>query len=388
MPLQSPNLLCRYIAIVVLLIAGTLTSSAAQPQNQTALELSKPIARTINAREADSFILTLTSGQYAHLTVDQRGVDVVVSIYTPDGTKVVRVDMPNGDKGVEPVFLVAETSGAYRVEVLSTSPKMAGNYEVKLEELRTATEPDRNRVAAQTLFTEAKALRNERTRQSYQQAIEKYDAASVIWQSLNEKLLQAFTFHEVGNIYGDIGEFQKAIDSHTEAAALYKEAQNPRGEAAVTVNIGWIYGELGDTQNRLAMYDRAAAIYLTVGDIDPVLISNLGTTYAKVGQYQRALHIHLHVLEIRRPIGEPLGLGITLRNIGGCYERLGNKQKALDYFNESLVYMQKAGNHFYTSSTLLNLGLIYESMGRKEKALDYLNQAKSRQPLLHFLNSP
>ena len=376
---RSPDLLCRPfslgVAIVVLLLAGTLKSSAATLiQGPIPLELSKPIVRTINAGEADSYTLTLTSGQYAHLTVDQRGVDVVISIYTADGTKVARVDMPNGDKGIEPVFFVAETSGAYRVEVMSTSPKIAGNYEVKLEELRTATEPDRNRVAAQTLFTEAKALRNERTRQSYQQAIEKYDAASVIWQSLNEKLLQAFTFHEVGNIYGDIGEFQKAIDSHTEAAALYKEAQNPRGEAAVTVNIGWIYGELGDTQNRLAMYDRAAAIYLTVGDIDPVLISNFGTTYAKLGQYQRALDIHLHVLEIRRPIGEPLGLGITLRNIGDCYEHLGNKQKALDYFNESLPFMEKAGNHFYTASTLVNLGLIYESLGQKEKALDYFSQ--------------
>ncbi len=386
MPLQSPNLLYRSlglcVAIVVLLIAGTLTSSAAQLQNQTALELSKPIARTINAGEADTYTLTLASGQYAHLTVDQRGVDVVVSIYTPDGTKIVRVDSPNGDKGVEPVFLVAETSGAYRVEVLSTSPKMAGNYEVRLEELRTATEPDRNRVAAQKLFTEAKALRNERTRQSYQQAIEKYEAAFVIWQNVNEKLLQAFTLHEVGNIYGDIGEFQKAIDSHTKAAALYREAKNPRGEADVTNNIGWIYGELGDTQNRLAMYDRAAAIYLTVGDIDPVLISNFGTTYAKLGQYQRALDIHLHVLEMRRPIGEPLGLGITLRNIGDCYEHLGNKQKALDFFNESLPYMEKAGNHFYTASTLVNLGLIYESLGQKEKALDYFNQTlKVRQTI-------
>lgn len=387
-PLQSPVLLSRSFslcfAIVAQLLFGTLGSLAA-PLIQAAaipVEVSKPIERAIAAGEADSYTLTLTSGQYAHITVDQRDVDVVVSIYTPDGTKVVRVDSPNGEKGIEPVFLVAETAGAYRVEVMSTSTKKPGKYELKLEELRTATDADRNRVAAQKLFTEAKALRNERTQQSFHQAIEKYDAAFVIWQNTNEKLLQAFTLHEVGNIYGDIGQYQKAIDSHTKAAALYKEAKVPRGEAAVTVNIGWIFGELGDTQNRLAMYDRAAAIYQTIGDIDPVLISNFGSTYAKLGQYQRALDIHLHVLEMRRPLGEPGGLGITLRNIGDCYEKLGNKQKALDYFNESLGYMQKAGNHFYTSSTLINLGLLYESLGQKEKALDYLNQAlKIRQTI-------
>ena len=379
-PHPSPDLLCRCfslsLATVVLLIAGTAESSAAT-QSQTAtipVELSKPIERTINAREAHSYTLTLTAGQYAYLTVDQRDVDVVVSIYAPDGNKVVRVDSPNGTYGIEPVSLLADTAGAYRIEVLSTSPKLPGRYEVKLQELHTATESDRNRIAAQTLFTEAKALRNERTQNSYQRAIEKYEAAFVIWHNVNDKLMEAFTLHEVGMIYGDIGEYQKAIDSHTKAAALYKELKLPRCEADVITNIGWVYGELGDTQNRLATYDRAAAIYQTAGDIDPVLVSNFGSTYAKLGQYQRALDIHLRVLEKRRILQEPLGLGITLRNVGDCYQQLGDKQKALEFFNESLVYMQKAGNHFYTASTLLNLGRVYDSLGQKEKALDYLKQ--------------
>lgn len=378
-PLQSPVLVSRSfsLCLAILLLFGTLKSLAA-PLIQAAaipVEVAKPIERAIAAGEAHSYTLTLTSGQYAHIAVDQRGVDVVVSIFTPDGTKVVHVDSPNGDKGIEPVFLVAETSGVYRVEVLSTSPKKPGKYELKLVEFRTATDANRNRVAAQKLFTEAKALRNERTQQSYQQAIEKYDAAFVIWQNLNDKLMQAFTLHEVGMIYGDIGQYQRAIDSHSKAAALYKELKLAKGEADVTTNIGWVFGELGDTQNRLAMYDRAAAIYKTAGDIDPVLISNFGSTYARLGQYQRALDIHLRVLELRRPLQEPLGLGVTLRNIGDCYEHLGDKQKAVDFFNESLVFMQKAGNHFYTASTMINLGLIYDSLGQKEKALDYLNQS-------------
>ncbi|HXR99261.1 MAG TPA: CHAT domain-containing tetratricopeptide repeat protein [Pyrinomonadaceae bacterium] len=377
----SPDLLCRAfslsLAIVLLIAVAPKSSAAPSTQSQTApipLELSKPIERAINAGETHSYSLTLTAGQYAHITVDQRDVDVVVSIYTPDGTRVAQVDSPNGNYGIEPVSVIAETSGAYRVEVLSTSPKKPGKYEVKLEELRVVTANDRNRVAAQTLFTEAKALRNERTQESFQQAIKKYDAAFVIWQNLNDKLMEAFTLHEVGMIYGDTGQYQKAIDSHTKAAALYKELKLPRCEAAVTVNIGWIYGELGDTQNRLAVYDRAAAIYETVGDIDPVLISNFGSTYAKLGQYQRALDINMRVLEMRRPLQEPLGLGVTLRNIGDCYEHLGNKQKALDFYKESLGFMQKAGNHFYTASTLINLGLIYEGL-KQDKALDYFNQA-------------
>ena len=368
----------RSLSLLILLSFCLLRVPAApQTQNQTpaVIELGKPIERSIDAGETQSYTVTLTAGQYAYIVVDQRGVDVVVSILAPDGTKLVRVDMPNGNRGPEPASLIAETTGAYRVDVLSTSPKLPGRYEVKLQDVHAATETDRKRIAAQQLFTEAKALRYQRTKESYQQAIEKYTASLAIWQAVNDRLMGAFTLHEEAMIFGDTGQYQQAIDAYSKAAVIFKELKLPKSEGDVTTNIGWIYGELGDTQNRLAMYDRAAEIYQTGGEIDPVLISNFGSTYAKLGEYQRALNIHLRVLEMRLPLKEPLGLGITLRNIGDCYDSLGDKQKALDYYNRSLEYMRQAGDHFYTASVLLDLGLIYESLGQKEKALDYLNQA-------------
>ena len=370
------------LAIVVAL-SFCLFENAAATQNESPFEPGKAIERSIAAGEAHSYSLTLTSGQYAHITVDQRGVDVVVSVFAPDGNKLVQVDSPNGNYGLEPVSLVAEATGAYRVEVRSTSPKLPGRYELKLEELRTATEPDRSRVSAQTLFTEAKALRNQRTRESYQQAIEKYETALTIWHNLHDKLMEAFSLHEVGMIYGDIGLFQKAIDSHSRAAALYKELKLPRDEAGVLVNIGWVFGELGDTQNRLAMYDRAAEIRRNVGDVDLVLISNIASTYAKLGQYQRALETHLRVLEMRRVTDDHLGLGITLRNIGSCYENLGDKQKALDFYQQSLEFVRKAGNHFYTATTLIHLGLIYASRRMTRNSKRWISkQIASLRPVL------
>lgn len=368
---------------IVFALSFCLFDNAAATQNESPLEPGKPIERSIAAGETHSYTLTLTSGQYAHIAVDQRGVDVVVSIFAPDGTKLVQVDMPNGKDGLEPASLLAETSSAYRVEVRSTSPKLPGRYEVKLEELRAATEPDRSRVAAQKLFADAKALRNQRTQESYQQAIEKYETALTIWHNLHNKLMEAFTLHEVGMIYGDIGLYQKAIDSHSRAAALYRELKIPKGEADVLVNIGWVYGELGDNQNLLAIYDRAAEVYRTVGEVDPVLISNFASTYARLGQYQRALEIHLQVLEMRRVTDDYHGLGITLRSIGSCYERLGDNQKALDFYNQSLEFMRKAGNHFYTATTLSYLGQLYDILDQKEKALDYFNQTLKLQQTIN-----
>jgi len=367
---------CLLLAIFVsCYAAGSLAAPLTQTEAATvSLELAKPIERSLAPDETHSYVLNLNSGQYAHVVVDQRGTDVVVTVFRPDGGKIVRVDSPNGIYGVEPIFLVADTAGAYRVEVHSTS-NTAARYEVKLEELRAMTEQDRTRMSGQKLFEEAKALRNQRTRESYQQATEKYEAVLALWRNLDEKLMEAFTLHEVGMIYGDVGMYQKAIDSHAQAAALYKELKDPRDEAGVLTNIGWVFGELGDTQHRLEMYDRAAELYRTTGDVDPVLISNFGSTYAKLGEYQRALEIHLRVLEMRRVSRDSAGLAITLNNIGDCYDHLGDKAKAIDYYNQSLKLMLQGDNHFYTANVLIHLGQVYRILGQYEKALDYLNQA-------------
>ena len=345
------------------------------------LELGKPLEPAIAAGETHLYTLNLNAGQYAHVVLDQRGVDVVTSIFAPDGTKLVQVDFPNANYGPEPVFLVAETAGAYRIEVRSASTK-PGRYEVKLEQLRAQTEADRTRMAAQKLFADAKALKSQKTQESFQQAIDKFEAVLPIWHNLNDKLMEAYTLHDVGIIYGDIGLFQKAIDTHTRAAALYKELKLPRLEATELNNTGWVYGELDDVQKRLEMHDQAAEIYRKIGDIDPVLISNLASTYAKLGQYQRALDIHLRVMEMRRASRDIPGLAITLNNIGDCYEHLGDKAKALDFYNQSLVLMRQGTDHFYTAWVLIHIGMLYHGLGQNEKALDYLNETlKIRQSI-------
>ena len=275
------------LSIVALLSLCLLKISAAPlTQNEaaaTSIQPGKPIERSIAAGETQSYTLAMTVGQYAHITVDQRGVDVVVTTFAPSGNKLVEFDGPNGNYDVEPISILAETGGVYRLEVHSSSPKMPGSYELKLADLRTATEHDRSYMTAQKLFTDAKALKSQKTRESYQQACDKYEAVLPIWHSLNEKMMEAYTLHEVGVIYGDIGLFQKGLDYHSKATALYHELKMPRMEATELINTGWIYGELDDTQHRLETYDRAAEVYKTIGDADPILISNLASTYARLG---------------------------------------------------------------------------------------------------------
>ncbi len=237
------------------------------------------------------------------------------------------------------------------------------------------TQKDPRRVAAEKLIEDAKALTAKKTEQSYQQAIEKYLAALSIWRTLNDKPMEAATLYEAGWLYGDIGQYQKALDCYTQAETLYKVLGNRKSELNTLNNTAWIYGELGENQMALDMYETVVAGLKKIGETDPAVISNLAASYAKLGQYRRALDAHLQVLELRKGPKLNAKRAITLSNIGNCYYQLGDTIKALDYYNQSLPLMREAGDNYYTAAVLNHIGVAYRSLGEYGKALGYFNEA-------------
>ena len=366
------------LIIVLLTLIISAGGAAIKVADVPSLEQGKPIEREIRGGEAHSYRLALVAGQFCHIVVGQRGIDVVAALYGADGEKMVEVDSPSGMNGPELISLVAEASGSYRLEVRSLSKNApAGRYEVKIEELRAATPRDRSRVDAQKAFTDAKTLRNQRTAESMRRAIEKYQEALSFWRTSGDRQMEAYSLNEMGLIYGDIGEYQKALDSYTQARPLYGQLGDLRSQAGMLSNIGYIYGTLGEYQKAIGFHERALEVHRSLGDrYDvPLSMSNMGANYAQLGEYQKALDIHLEVISIRRAINDLRGQAITLNNIANCYEHLGEKQKALDYYNQALALMPAVGEAFYTATTLNNIGAVYRDLGEHQKALDYYNQA-------------
>jgi len=63
------------------------------------LSLNQPLERQIKGGETHSFQFNVKAGQYARAEVEQKNIDVVVSLFAPDGKLVVEMD------------------GVYRVEI-------------------------------------------------------------------------------------------------------------------------------------------------------------------------------------------------------------------------------------------------------------------------------
>lgn len=350
----------------------------AQDEHDAVLESGKPIERELAGGESHSYRLTLAAGQFCRIVIEQRGIDIVVAVYDPNGAKIVEVDSPNGANGPELVVLAPEAAGAYRLEIRSLRKNAtAGRYEAAMPVLRAATPQDKSLVAAQQSFTDAQIFRDEKTAESQRRAVGKYQEALAVWQSFGERHMTAYTLNEIGLIYGDLSEYQKSLDAYLQARAAYQEIGDRHGRAGVLNNLGWVYSALGEYQKAIDFHNQALEAYRALGDrgAEPRSLNNIAANYASLGEYRRALDIHLQALAIRSAGADRTGQAITLNNIANCYERLGEKKKALDYYVQALALMPAAGDVFNTATTLNHIGELHRDSGELQKALDYFNRA-------------
>lgn len=129
----------KKVFFIAALILVATTFAAAQK-----LEAGVTFEREIGGAEKHAYDVQLKKGEAYHLVVEQRGADVVLRVYAPDGTLAADVDTPNGAKGDEPLTFVAPADGNYRVEISpleADSPK--GKYFVKTWVARAATQAER-----------------------------------------------------------------------------------------------------------------------------------------------------------------------------------------------------------------------------------------------------
>jgi len=118
------------------------------------LHVDAPIERDLQGGDEHAYRLSLGGGQYAALVVEQRGIDVVVRVSGQDGKLLAEFDTERRKEGNERFGLTSEPATEYRLIVRAKYPKdPTGKYQVRVEEIRPATEQDRLGFEADKLST-------------------------------------------------------------------------------------------------------------------------------------------------------------------------------------------------------------------------------------------
>jgi tetratricopeptide (TPR) repeat protein len=358
---------------------GQESPSRAQAEKDArTLLVSRPIERELAGGQVHYYKITVEAGQYLHLIVDQRGIDVVVALSGPEGKKLLEVDSPNGANGPEPLSVIVDSSSTYNLEVRSLEKDApAGRYEVRIAELRRATAQDHSRVMAERVYADGRLLELQGKAESLRKAIEKYEEALRLYRVAGDRRGEGDTLHQIGLIHSQIFENRKALDYYNQALPLWRAIDDRRGEARTLNNIGLVYESLGEKQKALDYYNQALPLWRTIDDRsrEAVTLNNIGLVYESLGEKQKALDYYNWALSLSLAVSARKVEAATLANIGGIYYSLGEKQKALDYYNKALLLSRAVGDRSKEAVTLSNIGAVYSLLGEKQKALDYYNRA-------------
>ena len=360
----------------------------AQTPEPTVVAAGVSIERNLKGGEQQTVMLHLTSGQFLHAEVEQRGIDLVLTLHDPAGKKLAIIDSPNGQYGPEPVVCQAEVPGDYLLEVRSPNGKApAGNYVIKVLALREPTASDKDRVLAARTFQESQDLRGQRTASSRQAAIEKFKHALALFAALGDDYWHALTLHAIGSTYAQSGEVRQALVFFEQALPQFRGIGDKRREASVLNFIGGLRDLLGDLPVALEHYRQALAIYSEVDDRAnrANVINNIGKIYFDTAEWQQALLYFNQTPPIFHSLGDQRREAITLNNIGIVYNSLGDPERAISYADQSIRLSRTIGDKAGEADSLDVFGNAYLQLGQAQKAFDYYSQAL---PLRRAIGSP
>jgi CHAT domain-containing protein/predicted negative regulator of RcsB-dependent stress response len=335
------------------------------------LEYGKPIEGEIAGGQTQSYLLRCAAGQLLHAVVEQQGIDLVATLFGPDGSRIIQVDSPNGKQGPEPVWAITEISGDYRLEIRSEANVPAGRYIVRIEDSRAASPEDRNRVPGEWALQEAKLFLNQR---SWQMARAKYGEALKFFKLVPDTSSKAEALYGSGRAHYSLQENASALECFNRALPIYQKLTERIGEANTLYAIGLVHDALHQNLLALEALKQALPIYHQLGNfLGKANTHNLiGRNYDLTGDKERALRHFDEALQLAQSdvseYGRLVSAGILV-NIGGVYANLGYLDQALVKYNEALPILEGRADRLLWATVLNNIGQIYNVTGKPDEAL-------------------
>ena len=417
----------KHVLLFLTFLAFTAGNIQCQ-QEITTLEPRIAVEHELTKGQKHTYQFLLMKDQYASLIVGQKGMDILARLFGIDGKQIAEFDSELRLKGEENVELIAQTSGNYKVEI--EGKDQPGRYEIRLAELRIATNNDRSLEDARKLIRESNQLlgngdlKNNEARVMAERALAiredilgsddvkvadvlhllskiyfslmNFENAQAFGEralSIQEKMLSpdhpdlARTVSWLGATYLAKGNASKSKQYYERALQIKEQAfgsDHPEVGRAFTV-LGNYYNHMTDCAKAEFYYSHTVSIARkSFGENDPAFakaLGNLANAYSCLGDYAKAEPMFLRSTEIiEKAYGADnpkIAVGLVL--IGNLYINMRQYVKAVDFFQRAVSLMEKEGDNDYAYAVALQcLGDAYVVLGEYEKAEPLIQHALAR----------
>jgi CHAT domain-containing protein/tetratricopeptide (TPR) repeat protein len=379
--------------LVMVVLSGLLFASASSPGSPdptppsptppaplAPLSLGAPLVRDLQAAETQSYRVELPAGRTFRVAVEQRGIDVTVSVTAPDvhGTAV---DSPLDRQGTESLLVSPSAAGTYRIEVHAREPGAppAGRYEIRIDELLTETpaNADDPAIAAEAALTKAGELYLRGTAESRRRALPFYRQGREDFRAAGDRRGEARALHELAVVSRLVDETRPALEAAQEVLGLWQGLSDGRFAAAAANEVGldtWLSGQATDARTA---FGQALELSRGAGDVygEAVAQSNLCLMDLVRGELHQGVACYGRALPLLEEVRAEELLGGALTSVGRAYDALGEPQEARARYEQALARLRSTGNRAGEARALNNLGVLAADLGEVQEALHWDGQA-------------
>ncbi|MEW6128788.1 MAG: CHAT domain-containing protein [Acidobacteriota bacterium] len=374
---KSPGRTGRHwrLALILLFFFPSLASSQpAQSPENLQLSPNRAVEKTISGNAAQSFGLSLESGQYVRLRLEQSQAECSLAIYNALRQKLQEV-FYKGQATAHLSFL-PKTSSDYTIVV---TPVLmfsdTARYRLAIEDLRAVKAQDHLRLAAEKALSEGEYLQD---KGAIRKAINRFEQALQLWRELGAFTEQGNALIKLGEIYQLSGNYQRSLTYFQQALRLSRERSDKQLEAEALNDCGYTDLYLGNKAKAYEAITQALTLSMATGNprLRIQAFYRLGEYFDLSGDFANALVHYQEALTLAQQHNDLRAKALIIFNIGTVYSALNDKSPGLENLNEAVSLAQFLKDSRLEAWALISIGHLYSKLSEKQEALNYYSQAQ------------
>lgn len=172
------------------------------------------------------------------------------------------------------------------------------------------------------------------------------------------------------------GDYDEALVNLFKGLQLSDSFDNDYFKARILNNIGNTYWKAGKRENAYQYYKQSLDIRKNIGDSLGMAkaYGNLGNIANSVlRDLDSAQFYYQNALDLFIPLQDSTNISITFINLGNIEKANGNKQKALEFYHKSLAIDLQKNDLYGASYALSNIGNSHKELKQYDSAIYYFH---------------
>ncbi len=214
----------------------------------------------------------------------------------------------------------------------------------------------------------------------FDDALRVYNEGLVTASLISDKNQElASLYNNLGILFSDWNKYQKALEYYQKALGIEESLGNIKEQARIFNNIGTIYWYQDKLDSALIFYIKSLEGRDKINDINgkAYVLNNLGMYYGSLEDYAKSLEYFKKSLNYFESMLNRQGIIMTLYNIGSVYQEEKKYELSIKYFSQSLNLAEKHGFYDYIVANHESLKDVYSEMGEWQKAYESLSKYKT-----------